>query len=205
MIHTQISLFFHSSLCNFSASFFPSILEKIVNGARSQKRHSTWTQKTAISPACTLLSDSAARGGDLSAHSIYLFTSGMPCISWGNVRLPRPFATFTGGQSPNATTSFTALPKRFNPEDVSTFYIWAPSSLLASSLTKEDKVKGSPGIAEMLAHCAALANANQALEKCSKLWLMQQKERKKNEDIKQCLSSLHTVCFVYSYEGHWAK
>lgn len=53
----------------------------------------------------------------------------------------------------------------------------------------------------MLAHCAELANANQALEKCSKLWLIQQKERK-NEDIKQCLSSLQAVCFVYSYEGH---
>lgn len=31
----------------------------------------------------------------------------------------------------------------------------------------------------MLAHYAELANANQALEKCSKLWLIQQKERRK--------------------------
>lgn len=118
MIHTQTSLLFHSSLCNFSASFSPSILEKIVNGPGIHKRHSTWTWKTDISPACTSLSDSAARGGDLSAHNIYLFTSGMPCISWGNVRLPSPFATFTGGQSPNV---ITALPKGFNPEDVSIF------------------------------------------------------------------------------------
>lgn len=140
MIHTQTSLLFHSSLCNFSASFSPSILEKIVNIPGIHKRHSTWTWKTDISPACTSLSDSAARGGDLSAHNIYLFTSGMPCISWGNVRLPSPFATFTGGQSPNVITAF---PKGFNPEDVSIFYIWAPSSLLVSPLTKQDRLKGS--------------------------------------------------------------
>lgn len=44
MIHTQISMFFHSSSCNFSASFFSSILEKIVNGPGRHKRHSTWTE-----------------------------------------------------------------------------------------------------------------------------------------------------------------
>lgn len=127
----------------------------------------------------------------------------MCCFSWGNVRLPRPFATFTGGQSPNAIRPFTALPKGFNAEDVPTFYIWAPSSLLASPLTRGQSER-EPGIAEMLAHCAEFANANQALEKCRKLWLIQQKGRK-NEDIKQCLSSFQAVCFVYSYEGHWAK
>lgn len=143
MIHTQKSMLFHSSSCNFSASSFPYILEKIVSGPGSHKRHSTWTEKTDISPACTSLSDSAAREGDLSVRGIYLFTSGMCCFSWGNVRLPRPFATFTGGQSPNAIRPFTALPKGFNAEDVPAFYIGTPSSLLASPPTKQDKVKGS--------------------------------------------------------------
>jgi len=44
-------------------------------------------------------------------------------------------------------------------------------------MRKEERRK--PGMAEILGHCAELANASRALEKCSKLWLIQQKERKR--------------------------
>lgn len=30
-------------------------------------------------------------------------------------------------------------------------------------------------------------------------------KRGKKKDIEQCLSSLQAVCFVYQYEGNWAK
>lgn len=50
----------------------------------------------------------------------------------------------------------------------------------------------------MLAHCAELANANQALEKCSKLWLIQQKERKKMK-ISSNVCLLSKLCVLFTH------
>lgn len=146
-----------------------------------------------------------SRGGrDLSVHSIYLFMAGTSCISSGDVRLHRPFASLQVGRV-QMPSHLLQLSWRGFTQRISQPFISEHPRVYWRSPDRTGQSERKPGIVEKLAHCAELANANQALEKCSKLWLIQQKGRKKSEYIKKYLSSLQAVWFVYSYEGHWEK
>lgn len=87
-------------------------------------------------------------------------------------------------------------PKGVQPRGCLNLLHLSPLEFIGVTTDKAGQTERKPGIAEMLAHCAEFANANQALEKCSKLWLIQQKEGKKKISSNVCLLSKLCVLFT---------